>query len=190
MRFGGRDRIAGTLANPDGQPVDGARVTVLAAADTRSAFATVGLVTTDRNGRFSYRIKGTRSRVLRFRYSGSRRIRGSSRDVRLDVPAATTMRANPRSLLNGQLVSFDGRVRSGPVPATGKLIEIQAYFRKRWRTISTTRSNLAGRWVFPYRFGATVGTVRYRFRARLPAEGGYPFATGNSRAVRVVVRGG
>ncbi len=56
--------------------------------------------------------------------------------------------------------------------------------------MSTTRSNLAGRWLFPYRFGATVGTVKYRFRARLPVEGGYPFATGHSPVVRVLVRGG
>ena len=46
-----------------------------------------------------------------------------------------------------------------------------------------------GRWRFPYRFGGTVGRVTYRFRARLPAEGGYPFISGNSRVVEVVVRG-
>jgi hypothetical protein len=107
----------------------------------------------------------------------------------LEVPASSSITATPRRLLNGQTVTFAGRVRSGPVPAAGKLIEIQAYFRRRWRTISTTRTDMAGRWRFPYRFGATVGTVRYRFRARLPVEGGYPFITGHSPVVRVVVRG-
>lgn len=55
--------------------------------------------------------------------------------------------------------------------------------------VSTSRSDSSGRWHFSYRFGATAGTVRYRFRARFPREGGFPFATGRSRAVGVTVRG-
>jgi hypothetical protein len=31
--------------------------------------------------------------------------------------------------------------------------------------------------------------TRYRFRARLPAEAGYPFETGLTRPVRITVRG-
>ena len=67
---------------------------------------------------------------------------------------------------------------------------MQAYFRGRWRTFSTVRAGNGGGWRFPYRFGGTVGRVTYRFRARLPSEGGYPFISGNSRVVRVVVVGG
>lgn len=190
LPFGGRGLIRGRLANPDGQPIDGAAVTAFALPLAGGGDPqTVGLLRTDSDGRFTYPVKATGNRVLRFKYAGSRRIRGSTGDVRLEVPASTSMTAAPRHLLNGQTVTFDGRVRSNPVPATGKLIEIQAYFRGRWRTISTTRSDASGRWRFPYRFGATVGTVRYRFRARLPVEGGYPFATGRSRVVIVVVRG-
>jgi hypothetical protein len=55
--------------------------------------------------------------------------------------------------------------------------------------VSTTRSDAAGRWRFTYQFGATTGLVRYRFRARFPREGGFPFATGATRAVVVTVRG-
>ena len=36
------------------------------------------------------------------------------------------------------------------------------------------RTDPRGRWRFRYRFGATLGRVTYRFRARLPREGGYP----------------
>ena len=84
---------------------------------------------------------------------------------------------------------FVGRVTTRPIPAAGKLLEIQAYFRGRWRTFSTLRTNALGRWRFRYRFGATLGRVTYRFRARLPAEGGYPFIDGTSRVVRVLVLG-
>ena len=93
------------------------------------------------------------------------------------------------SLVNGEVATFSGRIRTRPIPATGKLIEIQAYFRRRWRTVSTTRTDSTGHWRFPYQFGATTQTVRYRFRVRLPREGGYPFATGRSRVALVRVRG-
>jgi hypothetical protein len=68
-------------------------------------------------------------------------------------------------------------------------VEMQAYFRGRWRTFSTLRTNRRGGWKFRYRFGATLGRVTYRFRARMPSEGGYPFITGHSRVAKVVVVG-
>ena len=55
--------------------------------------------------------------------------------------------------------------------------------------VATTRSDLSGRWRFTYQFGATTGLVRYRFRARFPREGGFPYATGSTRVATVTVRG-
>ena len=80
-------------------------------------------------------------------------------------------------------------VTTRPLPSAAKLVEMQAHFRGRWRTFSTVRAHSSGQWRFPYRFGGTVGRVTYRFRARLPAEGGYPFISGNSRVVKVLVVG-
>lgn len=190
VRFRRKASISGRLVNLDGQPIDGATMAVLSRPDLpRRGFTTAGYVSTDGNGRFRYTVRGTRSRILRFRYDGSRRIHGSRRDVAVRVPAAGTMGSSRKRLFNGQAVTFSGRVRTKPIPSVGKLIEIQAYFRGRWRTISTTRTDRRGRWRFRYRFGATTGVVRYRFRALLSAEGGYPFATGRSRVVGVTVRG-
>jgi hypothetical protein len=53
----------------------------------------------------------------------------------------------------------------------------------------TPRSDGGGRWSYRYRFGATRGVVRYRFRARIRREAAYPFELGYSRRVRVTVRG-
>jgi hypothetical protein len=146
--------------------------------------------TTDAAGRFRYLLKATRNRRLVFRYGGSRRIGTATRDFVLLVPASTSIRPDRWQLRNGQQVLFTGRVRTRPLPSVGKLVEMQAYFRGRWRTFSTVRAGNGGSWRFPYRFGGTVGAVTYRFRARLPSEGGYPFVSGNSRVVRVVVQGG
>jgi hypothetical protein len=140
-------------------------------------------------GRFSYVVRGNRNKVLRFRYAGSRRIRAAASDFLLNVPAASSISATPRRLRNGQAVRLSGRIRTRPLPPAGKLIEVQAYFRGRFRTFSTTRAGADGRWRFNYRFGGTRGRVPYRLRVRLPAEGGYPFVTGASPVARVVVTG-
>jgi hypothetical protein len=190
VRYGRRIKLAGRLTNVDGQPLDGASVEVFAdTVNDATGPVSAGIAHTDKAGRFSYVALANQSKVLRFRYPGSRRIRSAEANFRLGVPAVATIRARPRSLLNGETVTLSGSVRTRPLPVSGKLIEIQAFFRSRWRTFSTTRAGPDGRWIFEYQFGATRGQIRYRLRARLPAEGGYPFDTGYSPVARVLVSG-
>ncbi len=68
-----------------------------------------------------------------------------------------------------------GRVRSQPIPPTGKLLQLQVYSRGNWLTFATPRADARGRWRHPYRFTATRGVTQYRFRVRLPRESGYPY---------------
>jgi len=91
--------------------------------------------------------------------------------------------------VNGETVRFSGGLTGRPIPAAGKLIEMQVFLRRRWRTFATTRTNAAGRWLYDYRFDGTRGRVTYRFRARVPREASYPYETGRTRSVKVVVRG-
>ena len=92
-------------------------------------------------------------------------------------------------MLNGQAVSFSGRLRTLPVPPGGKLVELQVRLSGRWQTFRTTRTDPAGRWAIRYRFKRTRGVQRYRFRVGLPREAGYPFGAGASRSLTVRVRG-
>jgi hypothetical protein len=188
VMLGHRIRLSGLLSNADGQPIDGATIEALEKRPN-GALAPIGLATTGTVGKFHYVLKALRNRDVLFRYAGSRRIGSASTDFTLMVPAKTAFRANRSRLFNGQQVLFTGRVITRPLPSAGKLVELQAHFRGRWRTFSTVRANSAGRWRFPYRFDGTVGRVTYRFRARVPAEGGYPFISGGSRVVKVVVTG-
>jgi hypothetical protein len=188
LRFGRRIRLSGRLTNADGQPIGGATVYVYSRSVVDPEHL-VGALTTDSTGRFSYVTRASRSRVLRLLYAGTPLALPAQREARLRVPAGSTIRANRRRARNGQSVAFRGRVRTRPLPTTGKLVEIQAHFRGRWRTFSTVHSSSNGRWGFRYRFGGTTGRVRYKFRALLPAEAGYPFEKGRSRAVAVTVRG-
>jgi hypothetical protein len=108
--------------------------------------------------------------------------------TRRRVPGAPRWGRPARRLTvaGGRPVRFQGRV-GRPLPRLGKLVEVQAHFRGRWRTISAVRTGRDGRWAFRYVFGAAGRRATYRLRARVPVEAGYPFAAGASRAVRVTV---
>jgi hypothetical protein len=187
-RYGRVLRLTGRLANADGQPIEAATVEALEKRPDGASLP-IGLATTDRDGRFRYVVRATRNRDLLFRYAGSRRIAAAAAGFRMRVPATSSLQVNRSTVRNGQEIVFTGRVASRPLPANGKLLEMQAHFRSRWRTFSTLRTDRAGAWKFRYRFGATLGRVTYRFRARLPSEGGYPFIGGHSRVAKVVVLG-
>jgi hypothetical protein len=123
VAYGRGVRLGGTLKNLDGQPMEGAEVQVL----SRTAISPeqlVGVVRTDADGRFTYRVLAQSSRILRFVYPGSSQVLPASREVTVLARAASTIRAKPRRLLNGQAVRFSGRLRSLPAPPAGKLVEL------------------------------------------------------------------
>jgi hypothetical protein len=188
VRLGGRVTISGQLTNRDGQGVAGAEVQVLSASPIASE-QLVGVVHTGADGSFSYTAGGSTSRSLRFVYAGSPLTLPAAGTVGLVVSAATTLRVSRRRVLNGQRVRFSGQVRSLPVPVGGKLVQLEVLLSGRWQTFRTTRTDASGRWGIPYRFARTRGVQRYRFRASLPAEGGYPFGAGESKSLTVRVRG-
>ena len=178
-----RAAIAGRLTTDDGRAIAGAAVQLFAAEQV------VDTVTTDANGRFRTFVIGTQSQDLRLAYVGSSQALPTQTTLKLRVPAATSAKVSRTRVRNGQAVRFRGRVRGLPVPAAGKLVEIQVRFTDRWQTFRTTRSDALGRWSSRYRFQRTRGVQRYRFRVRLPKEAGYPFETSVSRTLTVQVSG-
>jgi hypothetical protein len=125
-----------------------------------------------------------------FDFAGTELARGATALVDARVRAATTLDVNRRNAVNGEYVTFRGRVKGGHFPTGGKLVELQVFTRRRWRTFALPRADAkTGRWNFQYRFETIRGTARFRFRARVQREAGYPFHTGTSRQVRVRVHG-
>ena len=188
MGFGRNAQIVGRLQASDGRPIPNAEVQVL----SRSALLPERLeavIRTDSEGNYAYLAGPGSTRTLRFAYLGTPVTLPSTSEATLLVPAASTVRPRPRRLRNGQAVRFTGRLRSLPPPAAGKLVELQVTLSGRWQTFRTTRTAADGAWAVRYRFRRSCGVTRYRFRARLPAETGYPFQTGTTKAVKVVVRG-
>jgi len=182
-------RIRGQLTSDPGNPLQGYQVQVFSQVrGGTTAPRLLATVTTSMTGRFSFLVYKGPNRILRLRYPGSALIKSTTRYVTLNVRSRTTIRPDRRSYPNGEYMRLQGKVRTGRIPSTGKLVELQVKIRGRWRTFGTTRTSRTGRWRHNYRFDGTRGRVVYRFRARIPPEEGYPFVTGGSRVVRVAVR--
>jgi hypothetical protein len=181
--------LSGTLRAASGGPLAGAAISVFEQPRTGGGFRKIASVHTNASGKFTHVLAAGPSRTVSVRYDGSPLIKPAVENVAIRVPARTTITANRRSLRNGQSVRLGGRLRGGPVPDGGKLIDLQAFYRGQWRTFATPRSDGRGNWSFRYRFEATRGIVRYRFRARIRREAAYPYELGYSRAVAVTVRG-
>jgi hypothetical protein len=188
VAFGERVRVEGRLESSAGQPVPNAPVQVFSRGGTAPE-QLIGVIQTDADGRYAYQAQGTSSHTLRFAYQGTAVMLPAAAEVTILARAASTIRARPRRLLNGQAVRFSGRLLSLPAPPAGKLVELQVVLSGRWQTFRTALTDAAGHWRLRYRFRRSCGLTRFRFRARLPAEAGYAFETGRTRAVRVRVRG-
>jgi hypothetical protein len=189
VRFGGHVTIAGRLTNHDGQPLPGQQIQVLGPGTGGEQLLAV--LTTDAQGAFSYRAAGASgSRTLRFVHPGTATVLPAARQVGLVVPAAGSFKPSRKRVLNGGRVVFRGRVASLPLPAAGKLVELQVKQPTgEWTTFRTLRTRPDGHWALRYRFRYVRCHTTYRLRARIPAETGYPFAEGRSRNRKVTVRG-
>jgi hypothetical protein len=69
------------------------------------------------------------------------------------------------------------------------VLDLQAYYRGKWRTFATPRSTPKGKWSYRYRFEATTGVVLYKFRVRVRASSDYPYELGYSKVTKVRVVG-
>jgi hypothetical protein len=189
LPFGRTTTLTGAVETWQGRPVARAVLDVLERPRTRPEWRRAGALRTDATGRFSWRLAAGPSRQVRVAYDGDDLLLPSSLDTRILVPAAGTLGVSRRRARNGQRVAFSGRLRGLPVPPGGRTVDLQAHYRGAWRTFATPRTDRSGRWRQRYRFGATRGRVVYRFRALIKRDSSYPYETGRTPTVRVVVTG-
>jgi hypothetical protein len=185
-----RPGISGRLTTAAGTPISGGRVWRASAVAGGVWEISGAPLTTSATGRVSARLPARSPsrdvRLVYFPYSdSSENVQSASR--RLEVRAATTIGLDKALYRNGDTVNFSGRITTGPAIGR-KSVYLQVVVRGRWRTFDTTRADSEGRWRLRYRFTATRRLTAYRFRAVIPAEQSFPWATGQSQAVRVLVR--
>ena len=187
--FGARAELRGSLSSNGGERLAREQLSVLTRARGAERFRRVGATSTDSSGAFRHRLPPGPSRTVRVAFAGSQEHRPTTASVHVAVRAKSSMAVSRHRVRNGGRVHFHGRLRGGSIPRDGKLLQLEAFYRDRWRTFAVVRSSPRGAWRYRYRFEATTGRVRYPFRVRVPRERDYPFAVGHSRVVRVTVNG-
>ncbi|HSC20759.1 MAG TPA: hypothetical protein VLC07_03435 [Solirubrobacterales bacterium] len=186
--FGRRVRLGGRLVNGAGHPLADAKVLVYS-QPVEGSEELEDAVMTDSDGRFVYGVEARSSERFRFVYEGTATILPVEDDATLLVKASSTFSVKPKHVLNGESVTFGGRVKGRPLPEAGKLVELQVELTNEWQTFRTARTDPQGSWRIPYSFRRTCGEQHFHFRVHLPGEAGYPLEPGNSRALTVRVEG-
>jgi hypothetical protein len=188
--FGKRASTKGRLTTAGGTPIGNAEVIVLARPTMAGGvYAAEATVRTNANGGFAYMAHAGPGRALDFHFRGDDTYKHADDQITLRVPAAVTIKASRHSIRNGKRVRFTGKLKGRPYPVKGKILDLQAYYRHRWRTFATPRAAQTGKWSYKYRFGATRGRVLYKFRIRVRPTSDYPYELGYSKVTKVRVFG-
>jgi hypothetical protein len=186
--FGAKTEFSGRLLDKAGNPVAGASVAVLQMV-SEEAEAQVATLTTAADGGFTYDAPAESSRRLRFVYGGTATTLPTEAAAEVLVHGTGTLKVKPGHVLNGGSVTFTGKVKGRPLPANGKLVELEVRLSDEWSTFRTIRSDPNGEWSIRYPFKRTCGKEEYEFRSELPGEAGWPLEPGHSPTVTVTVKG-
>jgi hypothetical protein len=184
---GRRLTIVGRLTDASGKGIGGARLGAAWRIAGRGWVARPG-VSTGSDGRFVYVLPTGPSRDVRFTYFAFSDSRAAelSNVVHADVLAPLTIRADRRRVTGNRVVRLSGHVGGGSIPRAGLLVTLQGFQDGwGWRTFRTVRTDRKGNWSTHYRFRLSQG--RFGFRAHVPRQGRFPFATSRSSGVFVVV---
>ena len=101
--------------------------------------------------------------------------------------ARPTLAVAPRRARNRDRLGFSGTL-PGPACAD-RVVKVQARVgRRRWQVFRTDRAGSDCAYSARYRLRATRAARRYRFRALVPRQAGYPFEPGVSRTAVVEIR--
>ena len=136
---------------------------------------------TDAQGRYALGLPRGTSRDVRVRFAGNRSLRPAERRARLLVRGSASLTLRPSSLRRGGTIAFVGRVGrlAAKLPPAGKLVQIQYLDGRRWRpAVKLAHTRRDGRFAIRYRFRRISRPTLIYFRILVPAEGGWPYATG------------
>jgi hypothetical protein len=184
--------VAGQLLNDAGQPITNARVAVLTRDIDDDDAKLRTYVTTDGEGRFSYRATAYASRLYQFAWTSHvNDVRFAANGyVTLLARATASIRPRPHSVRVGQRVTLTGRLagkrprRSVDIVAQGRPGK-----RGRFRTFADGTIGRDGRFRVSYRFRDPSSRGRtFQFRIKIERDSGFAYWGGYSRVARVKVR--
>jgi hypothetical protein len=184
--------VAGQLVSSAGQPITNARVAVLTRDIDDDDAKLRTYVTTDGEGRFTYRATAYASRLYQFAWTSHvNDVRFAANGyVTLLARATSSLTPSPRSVRVGQRVKLYGRLagkrprRSVDIVAQGR-----AGKRGRFRTFADGTIGRDGRFRISYRFRDPSSRGRtFQFRIKIERDSGYAYWGGYSKIAKVRVR--
>jgi hypothetical protein len=192
LNYGTKAGVRGRLTNSDGQPIVGARVTLLS-RDLRQGATLVPRTTytTDTDGRFSTTVTASASRMLQFAWlSRANDIRFAANGyLTLQARASAKLSVSTRRPRVGRTFTVSGQLRGvsrGGVPV---IVQGRARGSSRYETFADTTTSSNGRFKVRYRFKSSGSRGRsFVFRARIRPAPRFPYETGYSKTVTVRVR--
>ncbi len=189
--FGRRARVNGRVTDANGAPIAGAVIQVLdRQLRIGTGYVSRGEVTTGADGRFTLLPGRGAARAIRFEYRARRQLAAPSATdiVSMHVRAGVTLSIRPRSVGPNGRIRFSGRLRAGPIPRSGKVLDLQAFDGGKWRTFETVRARRNARYSAAYRFTNATRGRTLSFRARVRRDDSYPYYLGYSSRARVRIR--
>ncbi|WP_155891976.1 hypothetical protein [Conexibacter woesei] len=183
------DRIAvrGTLIGADGAPLANADLCVASRPDLPDGSTrVVGPTHTNAQGQFTYILAPSTSQQVSVVHRDGDTAASDTVNLQVRIP----MRIHPsrRLLHNGDVLTLRGLLDRIAHPG-GIVVVFEARRGTHWQTFGSATTRADGTYTLKYRFTATIGVQRYRLRARIPVQAGFPFASSHSHAVTVGVRG-
>jgi hypothetical protein len=165
-------------------PVAGTTVCALTRVRIPGAPIVVGaLATSGPDGRYELELApGPGREVFVHHAFGDRVIARHGLGVRSVV--RPTLAVDPGRARAGDRLGFEGSL---PGPACGdRLVKVQARIgKRRWQVFRTDRTDAGCGFAAHYRLRETRSAKRYRFRALVPEQAGYPYESGYSPSVTV-----
>ncbi len=189
--FGRRTTVVGRMVNEAGQPVANAEIRILTRDTDRESFVDRGSVTTDADGRFTYRPVAYASRLIQFAW------KARVNDARYAANAYLTQRVRASASLRAsrgttglfRRVTLRGVLRGRRLSNVDIVLEGRASGERKYRVFDRTETRKRGRFTTSVRFVQSASRGRtFRIRAKILPTGRFPYLRGVSRTVNVRVR--
>jgi 5-hydroxyisourate hydrolase-like protein (transthyretin family) len=179
--------LTGRLTDNSGGPVSGAALCV--SEDVAGGTPNdEGTVKTNSDGRYRYGVTPGPNRNLTVGYRYNRK--QLDRDARFFSDVRPKLRLAPnRKTRNGDALRLYGSI---PGPSNDdRVVILEAGYphSQQWKTFTKAKTDANGRYEARYRFTSTFVTTRYRMRAVVPEQNGYPYRGGGSRVKKIKVLG-
>jgi hypothetical protein len=187
--FGAGTTVSGWLGTTNGNALGSQTVRIMTAPDNgKRHFRLAALATTGSNGGWSAHLKPGPSRLVEAFYGGTGAVEPSTSQLaHVEVPAQVALAIHPRHTHWGGTIKISGRLLGCCVPPAGELVVMRIGWHGGSTEIGHVYADRNGRFATTYTFLRGNGSETYRLWAATATESDYPYATGQSHVVQVVV---